>query len=310
MRFMRIASAMLAIAGSIMLGGSPFAQGAQQDLGPRVKKLADGVYVHTGKGFDSNSGIILTDEGVIVIDTGQNAIESRSVMETVKKLTSLPVRIVIDTEPHNDHTTGHFVFPQAVVVAAAGAGESMRGANAAAPNRIETARATSPEMNAALDGYKFVPPHIEYRDKTTITLGGRTLELMYMKGVHSEADTAVWLPRERVVFSASAFVVDQVNILRPFVTIPDILAAGKMMKALNPEHVVPGHGTPGTTKIFDDGEKFYALLTQRVDVLMKQGKSLDDIKKELKMPEYASWGSQDRMPTNVEAAYRALGGRT
>lgn len=305
MRLVRLVSAALAIAASVVVGGSPFAQ----DLGPRVKKLADGVYVHTGKGFDSNSGIIITDEGVIVVDTGQNAIESRSVMETVKTLTSQPVRIVIDTEPHNDHTTGHFVFPQALVVAAAGAGESMRAANNAAPNRIDMARASSPEMKTALEGYKFITPHVEYRDRMTITLGGRTIELMYMKNVHSEADTAVWLPKERVVFSASAFVVNQVNILRPFVTIPDILAAGKMMKALNPEHVIPGHGTPGTTRIFDDGEKYYALLMQRVDAAMKQGKSLEDIKRDVKMPEYAGWGSQDRMPTNIEAAYRALGGR-
>jgi cyclase len=305
MKLVRFASAALAIAASVMLGGSPFAQ----DLGPRVTKLADGVYVHTGKGFDSNSGIIITDEGVIVVDTGQNAIESRSVMEAVKKLTSQPVKFVIDTEPHNDHTTGHFVFPQAIVIAAAGAGDSMRTANNAAPNRIETARASSAEMKTALEGYKFVTPHVEYRDKMTITLGGRTVELMYMKGVHSEADTAVWLPNERVVFSASAYVVNQVNILRPFVTIPDIQAAGKMIRALNPQHVVPGHGTPGTTQIFDDGDKYYALLMQRVDAAMKQGKSLDDIKREVKMPEYASWGSQDRMPTNIEAAYRALGGR-
>ena len=60
----------------------------------------------------------------------------------------------------------------------------------------------------------------------------------------SEADTAVWLPKERVLFSASGIVVDQINIFRPFVTIPDILAAAKMMKALNPEHVIPGHGNP------------------------------------------------------------------
>ena len=305
MKLVRLASAVLAIAASVVLGGSPFAQ----DLGPRVKKLADGVYVHTGKGFDSNSGIIITDEGVIVIDTGQNPIESRSIMDTVKKLTSQPVRIIIDTEPHADHTTGHFVFPQAIVIAAAGGGESMRGANAAAPNRIEQMRASSPEMKAALEGYKFITPHVEYRDKMTVTLGGKTLELTYMKGVHSESDTAVWLPKERVVFSASAYVVDQINILRPFVTIPDIQAAGKMIRALNPEHVVPGHGTPGTTKIFDDGDKYYALLMQRVDAAMKQGKSLDDIKRDVKMPEYASWGSQDRMPTNIEAAYRALGGR-
>ncbi len=305
MRITRIPSALLALAAALVLTGSALAQ----DLGPRVKKLADGVYVHTGNGYDSNSGIILTDDGVIVIDTGQNPIESRDIMATVRKLTPLPVRIVIDTEPHGDHTTGHFVFPQAIVIAAAGGGESMRGADRAAPNRIQTMAAASPDMKSALEGYRFVPPHIEYHDRMTITLGGKTLELIYMKGVHSESDSAVWLSKERVVFSASAFVVNQINILRPFVTIPDILAAGKMMRALNPEHVVPGHGTPGTVKIFDDGEKYYALLMNRVGALMRQGKSLDDIKKEVKMPEYASWGSQDRMPTNVEAAYKALGGK-
>jgi cyclase len=290
------------------LAGAAFAQ--DQDLGPRVKKLADGVYVHTGKGFDSNSGIILTQEGVVVIDTGQNPIESRDIMATVKKLTSMPVRLVIDTEPHADHTTGHYVFsPPAIVVAAAGGGESMRGAERNAPDRIGRLAATSPEMKAALEGYRFIAPHIEYHDRMTINLGGRTFELMYLKGVHSESDSAIWLPNERVLFSASAFVVNQVNILRPFVTIPDILAAGKMMKALNPEHVVPGHGTPGTAKIFADGEQYYALLLDRVGKMVKDGKSLDDIKKDVKMPEYASWGSQERFPTNVEAAYKMIVGK-
>ena len=296
----------LAIFASFALIGSAPAQ----DLGAQVRKLVDGVYVHTGKGYESNSGIILTNEGVVVIDTGQNAIESRNVMAAIKKLTSMPVRLVIDTEPHADHTTGHFVFsPPALVVAAAGGGESMRGADRAAPDRIQRAAATSPEMKAALEGYKFITPHIEYQNKMTLNVGERTLELIYMKGVHSESDTAVWLPKERVVFSASAYVVNQINILRPFVTIPDILAAGKMMKALNPEHVVPGHGTPGTVKIFDDGEKYYALLVERVGAMVKAGKSLDDIKKELKMPEYASFGSQDRMPTNIDAAYKVVTAR-
>jgi cyclase len=185
-----------------VLGGAQQAQ----DLGPRVKQLADGVYVHMGKGFDSNSGIIITNEGVIVIDTGQNPIESRSIADTVKKLTSQPVKIVIDTEPHGDHTTGHFVFPGAVVVSAEGGGESMRGADKAAPNRIPTMEASSPEMKAALEGYRFVTPTIEYRERMTINLGGKTLELRHMNRVHSESDSMVWLPNERVVFSASAFV--------------------------------------------------------------------------------------------------------
>jgi hypothetical protein len=44
------------------------------------------------------------------------------------------------------------------------------------------------------------------------------------------------------------------------VTISDILAASKTMKGLNPEHVIPGHGTPGTAQIFDDMQEYYVLL--------------------------------------------------
>ena len=220
-----------------------------------------------------------------------------------------PDHFLLDTEPHPDHTTGHFVFsPPAVIIAHERATASMVGREKETPGRIEKLAGTSPEMRKALDGYRFVPPQIEYRQKATINLGERTFELMYLKGVHSEADTAVWLPKERVLFSASGIVVDQINILRPFVTIPDILAASKMMKALNPEFVIPGHGQPGTVKIFDDTEKYYALLLERVGKLAKEGKSLDEIKKEVKMPEYDSWASKERFPSNVEAAYKAVKG--
>jgi cyclase len=294
---------LLAILAGFAMAGSAFAQ----DLGPQIEKLTDGVYVYVGKNFNSNCGIILTQDGVVLIDSGHNPTDSRAVLEAVKKLTPMPVRFLIDTEPHADHTTGHFVFsPPAVIIAAEGAGESMRGARRVAPDRTEKLAASSPEMKAALEGYRFITPQIEYHDKMTLYVGERTFDLMYLKGVHSEADTAIWLPKERVLFSASAFVNQQINIFRPFVTIPDILAAGKMLKALNPEHVVPGHGKPGTVKIFEDGEQYYALLVERVGAMVKAGKSLDEIKKDLKMPEYASWASQDRMPTNIDAAYRMV----
>src|SRR5712692_8414980 len=280
-----------------------------QDLGPQIRKLEDGVYVYVGKNFNSNCGIVLTRDGVVLIDSGHNPTDSRTILEAVKKLTPLPVRFLIDTEPHPDHTTGHFVFsPPAIVIAAEGAGESMRGRERDDPQRIQKLAAVSPEMRAALESYRFIPPHIEYRQKMTLNVGERTFELMYLKGVHSEADTAVWLPKERVLFSASGIVVKQYNILRPFVTIPDILAAVKMMKGLNPEVVIPGHGIPGTVKIFEDTEQYYAVLLDRVGKMAREGKSLDQIKKEVRMPEYDHWATKERFPTNVEAAYRAVKG--
>ena len=87
---------------------------------------------------------------MIVIDTGQNPYESRNVWATVRNLTSMPVRFVINTEPHADHTTGNFMFsPPAVVVGAAGAGDSMRAAEKNAPDRIQRLAGTSPEFKAA-----------------------------------------------------------------------------------------------------------------------------------------------------------------
>jgi cyclase len=278
-----------------------------QDLGPNIRKIKDGIYVYVGTNFNSNCGIVLTQEGVVLIDSGHNPTDSRAILEAVKKLTPMPVRFLIDTEPHNDHTTGHFVFsPPAIVVAHEGATASMK--QGYSQERNQKLMAQSPEMRAAFEGFRLVLPHIEYRDKMTLNVGERSFELFYLKGVHSEADTAVWLPKERVLFSASGIVVNQFNILRPFVTIPDILAAAKMMKGLNPEVVIPGHGTPGTVKIFEDTEKYYALLVERVGKMVKEGKSLDDIKKELKMPEYDHWATKERFPTNIEAAYKVVKG--
>jgi cyclase len=295
----------LAVFVSFFAAGFAFAQ----DLGPQIRKLEDGVYVYVGKNFNSNCGIVLTQEGVVLIDSGHNPTDSRAILEAVRKLTPLPVRFLIDTEPHPDHTTGHFVFsPPAVIIAAEGAGDSMRARERGEPERIQKLAATSPEMRAALEGYRFITPSIEYHQKMTLKVGERTFELMYLKGVHSESDTAVWLPKERVVFSAAGIVVNQINNLRPIVSIPDILAAAKMMKSLNPVHVVPGHGVPGTAKIFEESEKYYALLLERVGRLAKEGKSLDQIKKEVRMPEYENWAAQERFPTNVDAAYRAVKG--
>src|SRR5229473_454660 len=158
-----------------------------QDLGPQIRKLEDGVYVYVGKNFNSNCGIVLTREGVVLIDSGHNPTDSRAILEAVRKLTPLPIRFLIDTEPHPDHTTGHFVFsPPAVIIAHEGATASMVGREKETPGRIEKLAGTSPEMRKALDGYRFVPPQVEYRQKATINLGERTFELMYLKGVHSE----------------------------------------------------------------------------------------------------------------------------
>ena len=278
---------------------------AAQELGPHFKKIKEGIYVYAQKPADSNAGIILTSEGVVLIDSGHNPPDSVAVNNAIKKLTPLPVRYLINTEPHSDHTTGHFVFsPPAMIIAHEGATESMK--QAYNPKRNEKLMADYPEMRESFKGFKMITPHIEYRQKMILNVGERNFELHYLKNVHSEADTAIWLPKERVLFSAAVAGIKRFSNIRPNVQIPDMLSAMKMMKALNPEIVVPGHGAPGTTKIFDDSIQYYSLLLERVGKMAKEGKSLETIKKELRMPETDDWASKERIDTNIEAAYRAV----
>ncbi|MDZ4344523.1 MAG: hypothetical protein U1E51_19040 [Candidatus Binatia bacterium] len=64
---------------------------------------------------------------------------------------------------------------------------------------------------------------------------------------------------------------------------------------------------PGTVQLLDETDTFYDILLDCVGKQMAQGKSLDEIKMDLRLPEYQNWsGGKERLDTNIEAAYRAL----
>ncbi len=278
-----------------------------QDLGPQFKKVKDGIYVYSGALNESNCTIILTQEGIVLIDSGQSPQDTHVVMAALKQPTPHPVRFIIHTEPHSDHVLGDFLLSlPAVVIAHAGAAASMKKAGLDNPARIEKQMSKSAEMRQAFQGYRWVAPQVEYRDKMTLSIGERTFELFYLKNVHSEADTGIWLPKERVVFTAASVTVKRFGNHRPLVSLPDTLSGLKMMRALNPEIVIPGHGNPGTIKLIEDMENYYNLLLTRVGQMAKQGKSLEEIKKELQMPETEGWAGRERFANNIEAAYRVV----
>src|SRR5262245_46022607 len=276
-----------------------------QELGPGFHKIKDGIYTFAPDQTTTTCSFVVTEAGVVMIDSWNSPLESRRMAAASKKVTDKPVMFLIDTETHADHTGNHVVFsPPATVINVEWAGAGMKKEFDA--KLAETLAAKSRVMRAAIEGVKMIPPHIEYKDRMTINLGERTFELIYLKNAHSFADTAVWMPKERVLFASSAANVRTFINLRPTVVLPDVIASYKLMKSLNPEAVIAGHGQPTTTIIFDEYEGFYNLLMKRVGEMAAQGKSLDEIKKELKMPEYTNWQGQDRLGVNIDAAYKSV----
>ena len=164
----------------------------------------------------------------MLIDSGPNPPDSHVVMKAVRQLTAQPVRFLINTETHHDHTTGNFVFsPPALVIAAQGATQGIKGYFD--PKRNEKLIAELAEMREAYRGFRLVTPHVEFHNRMVLQLGGRTLELMQLNNIHSDADT-IWLPKEHVLFSAATAAVKRFGFLRPFVTIANIKADIKKLK--------------------------------------------------------------------------------
>ena len=276
-----------------------------QDLGQGFHKIKDGIYTFAPDQTTTTCSFVVTQEGVVVIDSCNNPLQSRNLLAAIRKVTDKPVLFLINTETHGDHSGNNFVFsPPAMIINAEGAGAAMK--KAYNPKRAAQQAAQSAEMAEAVKGEKLMVPHIEYNERMTLNVGERSFDLIYLKNVHSEADTAVWMPNERVLFAASAAVVRGLQNLRPAVVISDVLASYKLMKALNPEIVVTGHGPPTTTKVFDEYEGFFTLLVKRVGEMAAKGSSLEQIKKELKLAEYADWAGQDRLGLYIDAAYRSV----
>ena len=218
----------------------------------------------------------------------------------MKQLTSQPIRFLINTETHNDHVTGNFVFsPPAVVIGSAGATAGIK--NYYDPKRNEKLMAESSEMREAFRGFRVVPPHVEFNDRMILNMGDRTLELIQLKNIHSDADTAIWLPKERVLFSAATAAVKRFGFLRPFVTIDNIKSDIKKLKALNPDVVVPAHGRPTTVQLLDETDKFYDVLLERVG---KQIAARQISRRNQKRSGFAGIQELDRRQTTPRYQYR------
>src|SRR6476659_4204720 len=97
-----------------------------QDFGPGFHKIKDGIYTFAPDQTTTTCSFIVTEAGVVMIDSCNNPLDSRRMAAAIKKVTDKPVMFLVDTETHSDHTANHFVFsPPAIVINAEGAGAGM-----------------------------------------------------------------------------------------------------------------------------------------------------------------------------------------
>src|SRR5882724_12939758 len=156
-----------------------------------VKKVGDGVYAAIGADggkAGSNAGFIVGSNGVVVIDTFEEVAPARDLLAEIRKITNLPIRFVVNTHYHLDHTGGNAVFAQAgaTILAQRNLRGWLRTENMKffGPN-------PKPEAKARVEA--LVLPDEVYTDAVDIYLGSRLIQVRYMLG-HTGGDSVITVP--------------------------------------------------------------------------------------------------------------------
>lgn len=151
-------------------------------------ELAEGVFRRRYESLDLNVGVVVSGDGLLVVDTRASHVEADELRNDLRTLTPLPVRWVVDTHWHWDHSFGNARFSEAELwghelcrSALVERGESMKA----------DAAAWLPEQKAEFDAVVITPPTKVFTDVASIDLGAKHVELSYHGLGHTDADIVV-----------------------------------------------------------------------------------------------------------------------
>ena len=297
--------------------------------------VADGVHAWIGAGGDSNAGAIETPGGVIVIDTQQYPRLARQLRAAVLAKTGQPLRVVVNTHCHLDHTSGNTVFADVPILAhekTLAAMNACLGARSGdawtiddfptklrflfGQNILELVPDGDParrwfESRISLADYDTVvirPPNETFADRFAFHLPDDTVRLHYFGPAHCDGDIVVHLEKRRVAFLGDLLFHGRFPWLGDCDLDGLIAALGRVL-ALDIAVVVPGHGPPATLADVARFRDMLAELRGAVDRAIKTGVSEEAAVAEVALPQYAHIQRYaEWMPLDVRAAYRYLRG--
>ncbi|MDO8989141.1 MAG: MBL fold metallo-hydrolase [Sideroxyarcus sp.] len=224
-----------------------FHLGAAQALTLNPQEVVPGVYAFIGdtgmrteanEGMNANTGFIVTDAGVVVIDSGSTWKVAQEIHRVIRTVTRQAVKVVVNTggQDHRWLGNGYFKSIGAEIIAARPAQADMQ-----ARGRMHL-EALQKVLRDKTEGTQPVYPDRYFDQSETLTMGGQEIRLLYFQGGHTPGDCVVWLPKQKVLFSGDLVYVDRLLGVLPFSNTSDWLASFAAMEKLEPETIIPGHG--------------------------------------------------------------------
>jgi glyoxylase-like metal-dependent hydrolase (beta-lactamase superfamily II) len=272
-------------------------------------KLSDHAYAYTAEG-DPNTGIVVGDDAVMVIDTQATPVMAQDVIRRIRQVTDKPIRYVCLSHYHAVRVLGASAYRPEQIIASQDTYDLI-------VERGEADKASEiGRFPRLFDAVESVPagvtwPTITFVGKMTLWLGRLEVQLLQLGRGHTKGDTVVWLPQEKILFSGDLVEFDATPYAGDayFKDWPATLDA---IAALQPEKLVPGRGAALQTKEqvqrgLSSTRAFVSDLYASVSAGAQAGRDLKSVYRETVdrlRPKYGQWVIFDHcMPFDITRAY-------
>jgi len=289
---------------------------SQGDLKPKkisFSKLSKSCYAFTAEG-DPNTGVIVGDDGVMVIDAQATPLMAREVLRRIRGVTDKPVKHVVLTHYHAVRVLGASAYKPREIIASAATRELIRERGA------QDMKSEIGRFPRLFRGAETIPgltwPTITFKDELTVMMGSLEVRIMHAGAGHTAGDTIVWVPSQRVLFSGD-LVEYEAGVYTGDAHLEAWPRTLERLRALKPQALVPGRGPALTTpaaceRAIDYTQEFVRGLYECARRGVKAGKSLKEVyamARKRMDPTYAKYPIYEHcMPFDVSRAYDEASG--
>ncbi|MEE8502689.1 MAG: MBL fold metallo-hydrolase [Kiloniellales bacterium] len=249
-----------------------------------TRELGPGVYaLLSNQPPVDNSGFVVGERGVLVIDAHINGAMARQIQAAVHAVTDKPILYLVNTNAHGDHTFGNYAFPaETKIVAHRKTAEAMR--------HFEEEKAT---LLAAVNGDRSVfadvqlrLPDVTFEESLRIDLGGRVVELHHFGHGNTPGDTVVYVPEAKAAWTG--------NLILGAATIPWAIEGdtqaylrtlAELSATLDIETIIPGHVLTASGDILGTYLRYLSQHINAVQGAIRSGKTLEQTLKSLPLDE-------------------------
>ena len=236
-----------------------------------IGATAPGTYANSG--HNNNLSFVITGDGVLVVNAGDNYLLAKALHDEIKKITDQPVKYVVleNGQGHAVLGSNYWQEQGVPVIAHADAAHEIEEQSFALLEVMQE------RVKEKARGTKTVMPDETFTDKKVIELGGVRIELLNLGPAHSPGDIIVWLPEKKLVISGDMAFHQRMLPLFEHTDSKAWIETWDKFEALGAEVVIPGHGAPTDMETVRKYTRDYLVyLREQIGAVIENGGSLQE----------------------------------